>query len=125
MNKIRHSTMNWIAMASFFIFFSGTDARASAYEGTVTNVYPYGGVVYVIVSGGSYSSSNSNCSMGLNGIVFSIDIATTFGKILVANAITAKTTGRRVYAVGNDTCGSWNPFNSQSNEGLIGMDLKG
>ena len=58
-------------------------------------------------------------------MIYSIDPSTPFGRSLVAVAISAKLSGRTVYAIGDGSCTGGAPFPSGVGEGLVGMDLKG
>lgn len=98
---------------------------ASVYQGNVLSVYPYNGMVYVLVGGGAFAGSATSCNIGIDGMIFVLDQGTPFGRTLLATALTAKVSGKIVYATGNGNCGNWNPYNGLSNESLIGMDLKG
>jgi hypothetical protein len=100
-------------------------ASASVYQGTVTSVYPYQDKVYIFVSNGAFGGAPTSCAIGSDGMVFVLDPATTFGKTMLTIALSAKLSGKMVYATGDGSCGAWNPYNGKSNEGLIGMDLKG
>lgn len=95
------------------------------YQGTVTSVYPYQDKVYIFVNNGAFGGAPTSCTIGADGMVFVIDPATAFGKTLLTIALSAKLSGKTVYATGDANCGAWNPYNGKSNEGLIGMDLKG
>jgi hypothetical protein len=102
-----------------------SSARASVYQGTVASVYPYQGMVYIVINNGAFGGAQTSCPVGVDGMVFVIDPTTAFGKVLMTTALSAKLTGKTVYATGDGNCGGWNPYNGKSNEGLIGMDLKG
>jgi len=58
-------------------------------------------------------------------MIYAVDPSTPFGRTLVAVALSAKLSGRLVYAIGNGTCTGGNPYNGGNAEVLIGMDLKG
>jgi hypothetical protein len=100
--------------------------HAAAYEGYVTNVGPYNGTVYVVVGNGAFSGGTSSCPAGAN-MIFSIPFnpASDFGKSLMAVALSAKISGRLVYATGNGVCQIGNPYNGGGTEGLVFLDLKG
>lgn len=103
-------------------------AQATIYQGTVTNVTAYNGIIYVNVQSGNFGSGGQgSCPTG-TGMVFTISVnpsASDFNKSMIALALSAKTTGLMVFAVGDGNCTSGNPYNSGGSEGLIELDLKG
>ena len=101
---------------------TSTVAISAQYQGTVANVTPYNGKVYVVVSNGNFSGDAGSCPAG-NAMIYIIDPATPFGQSLVAVALSAKLTGRLVWAVGDGVCSGGSPYGL--GEGLSGMDLKG
>lgn len=114
----------WRALATFSgLLFAGSTAIAASYQGTISSVAPYQGKVYVVISNGYFDGAASSCPFG-SAMVYSIDPATPFGRSLVAVSLSAKLTGRVVYAIGDNTCAGGAPFPG-AGEGLVGMDLKG
>jgi hypothetical protein len=115
-----------IVAAAIFALAITLAHSAGNYQGTVTNVMPYKGSVYVLVANGGFdgAAQTSSCPFGTN-MVYSIDPNTPFGRTLVAVAISAKVTGRSVYAIGNGVCVGSPYGGGASGEGLLGMDLKG
>jgi hypothetical protein len=100
-------------------------ADAANYQGTVTNVSPFNGKVYVVVSGGAFDGQKSACPNNTSSMLYSIDPSTPYGRALLATVLSAKLSGRLVYAVGDGTCSTGSMFPGGSAEGLIGVDLKG
>lgn len=110
---------------SFGLLCAGSTAIAASYQGTVSSVTPYQGKVYVVVSNGGFDGAASNCPFG-SAMIYSVDPATPFARSLVAVSLSAKLTGRLVYAIGDNTCGGGAPYPpTGSGEGLVGLDLKG
>ncbi len=102
-----------------------SQATAGSYQGLVTNVTPFNGKVYVVVANGGFDGAASSCATG-NGIVYSFDPATPFGRSLLAVSLSAKLSGVLAYAIGDAICNGGSPFPPTGiGEGLIGMDLKG
>lgn len=99
-------------------------ANAANYQGTISNVAPLDGKVFVVVQSGYFDGAASQCVSG-NAMVYGVDPATPFGRTLVAVALSAKLTGKLVYAIGNGVCAVGSPFAPGNSEGLAGMDLKG
>jgi hypothetical protein len=98
-------------------------AHAANYQGTVTSVFPYNGAVFVVLNGGGFDGPASVCLAGGN-MVYRIDLTTVFGRALMATALSAKLSGKQVYAAGDGVCAG-TPYGASSAEGLVGMDLKG
>jgi len=112
-------------LISLGAFSASSVAIAASYQGTVSNVTPYNGKVYVVVSSGGFDGTASTCPSG-SGMIYSIDPTTPFGRSLVAVSLSAKLTGRLVYAIGDGTCAGGSPFPpTGAGEGLVGLDLKG
>lgn len=111
--------------AAFLAFAVTSPAESASYQGTVTNVSPYNGKVYVVIAGGAFDGPASTCAGTSSAMVYSIDPSTSFGRSLVAVAISAKLSGRLIYAMGDNSCAWGSPFPGSMNEGMVGMDLKG
>ena len=99
-------------------------AMAANYQGTISNVTPFNGKVFVIVSGGGFDGPSGTCPSG-SSMIYSADPSTIFGRTLVAVALSAKLSGRLVYAIGDGVCTGGSPFPNGVGEGLLGVDLKG
>jgi len=91
---------------------------AGNYQGNIKNVFAKYNKVYIKLENGTAKGS---CG---NGDSFSIDPVSDYGKAMIAIALTAKTTGKIVYASGEGTCAVGSPFSGGS-EILSGLDLKG
>lgn len=131
MKSLKHSSssckitlaINQLIIFVVLAFSIQESALAYSYQGTVSNVYANGGLIHVIVSAGSFDSGNSGPCLSLSGNgVYSIDPATSYGRAMVAIAITAKATGRLVWVAGNGTCTS---AGGTAAESLVSIDLKG
>jgi hypothetical protein len=100
-------------------------AHASAFQGYVNGVFAIWGKVFVAVGNGGFSGPGSPCSSASSdSIVYGFDPGTASGKILYANALAAKITGRMVYISGDNSCLP-SPYSAAPAEGLAGIDLKG
>ena len=99
-------------------------AQANNYQGTIANVTPYYGRVYIsVMNGGGFSSG---CYANATSMVYSFDSSTSAGKALLATALSAKLTDKVVYLYGDTTCpAGGNPYDGKGSENLVGMDLKG
>jgi hypothetical protein len=117
------------AAAMFGVLMAHTlSAQATAYQGTVTNVTAYNGIVYVNVQSGNFGSGGQGSCPNGTGMVFTISVnpsASDFNKSMIALALSAKTTGLQVFAVGDGNCTNGNPYTGGGSEGLIELDLKG
>jgi hypothetical protein len=102
-----------------------TKADAAHYQGYVTNFFPIGGMAYFVVGNGVFAGSVSACALN-NSMVFALDPSTGFGKVLIATVLSAKLSGKLVYAVGDGVCAeAGSPFPNSKYEKLLGIDLKG
>lgn len=100
----------------------GWSAAAASYQGTVQNVTPNNGKVYVRVVNGYFDGATSACASS-GTMIYAIDPSTPFGRSLVAVALAAKLTSTLVYAIGDGVCVGGAPYGN--GEGLVGLDLKG
>jgi hypothetical protein len=104
-----------------------SQAQAASYQGTIQNVFPLNGAVYVVVTSGSFDGAVSSCSAGGNQAIYRFDPTTPFGRTLMATVMAARLSGKLVYAVGDGQCVGGTPFGGGGwmAEGLLGIDLKG
>lgn len=110
-------------LVAAYIFSS--HANAASYQGTISNISVYLNKIYMVVTNGTFDGTPSTCGTTAN-MVFWFDPATSAGKAALALAITAKTTGRLVYVIGDGVCvGGSIYLNSGMSEGLLGLDFKG
>jgi len=58
-------------------------ADAANYQGTITNVAPLDGKVFIVVQSGNFDGAVSQCISG-NAMVYWVDPATPFSRTLVA-----------------------------------------
>lgn len=115
-----------VAVTSMGCIFAPSVATAAAYQGTISSVFPYNGLVYIALTGGGFDGAATNCQSGFNDVmIYAVDPGTPFGRALVSTALAARVSGKTVYAVGNGVCGNGNPYNGRSYETLNGLDLKG
>lgn len=109
-------------MIGFGLLASTPLVLAAVYQGTVVNVAPFNGKVHIVVANGNFDGSPGACPSG-NAMIYGIDPNTAYGRAMVSVALTAKVTGRLVWAVGDANCEWGSPFGQ--GEGLSGLDLKG
>ena len=113
-----------LALAVVATVTSGS-ANASNFQGTINNVTPMGSMVWIALTG-AFDGAGSTCVPGTTGMTFAFDPSTAIGKAFLATALSAKVTGKLVYAMGTATCqASGNPYNGGGAELLYGIDLKG
>jgi hypothetical protein len=99
-------------------------ATAANYQGTVSHVMPYNGKVYIVIQNGSFDGAASACPFNGASMVYGIDLSNAFGHALEAVALSARLTGKLVYAVGDGNCIAGNPFAGSTSESLAGLDIK-
>ena len=117
-----------MAVISVVLLVRALSAQATVYQGTVTNVTAYNGYIYIAVASGSFGSGGQGNCPAAAGMYYSIAVnpsASDFNKSLIALAISAKTTGLTVFAVGDGNCTSGNPYTGGGSEALIELDFKG
>lgn len=121
--------MNILKMAAIAsLSLLSTSAFASAYQGTVTSVLTsrFNNMAHVVVSNGAFHAGiTGSCPFTGNRMVYSIDLTTTAGKALFDTALSAKNTGRLVFAAGDGVCANRAPMLSPATEAMDFLDLKG
>ena len=90
----------------------------------MTNVAAYYGKVVVAMGSGGFDGPPSSCSVSNGAMLFWLDPTTPFGKTLLSLALSAKLSGKTIYATGDGLCSDAAPFPGVSSERLLGMDLK-
>ncbi|MCE9685630.1 hypothetical protein LZP73_05290 [Shewanella sp. AS16] len=112
-----------LILASIFIILSmyGSDVYAGTYQGKVTNIYAYGGKIFVRIANGGWDS-NSTCTTSTDSFEVWLDPENEYGKALLSIALVSKTADKLVWVAGSGTCIDGPRGKS---EGLSGVDLKG
>lgn len=114
MKLIKLSTAILLALITSYVY-------PGSYQGKVSNVFAYSDKVFVFVSEGFYDDPNT-CTDRTDRLSLWIDPATDYGKALLSISLTAKTTGRLVWAGGSNSCIAGPGGNSEQ---LTTIDLKG
>jgi hypothetical protein len=121
-NRFTARLAAFVSTAALLLGFTGS-AHAANYQGTVVSVFPYNGAVFVVINAGMFDGPASACVAG-GVMVYRFDPSTPFGRTLMATALSAKLSGKQVYAAGDGVCHG-TPYPTSNAEGLVGMDLKG
>lgn len=108
--------------SAFLTFGTSLPAKASHFVGFVTSIFVMSGKAFVHVTGGIFDGAMSPCSSATDNAYYMIDLSSNFGKSEYANSLASKLAGRRVYAVGDDTCNG-NPYGPVGAEVMLGIDL--
>jgi hypothetical protein len=115
-------------IASLALSLQAFAAHATIYQGYVTNVTAANGMIYVLISNGTFGTGGQgNCPTG-SAMAYAISVspsASDFNRALIAIALSAKTTGLQVYASGDGNCANGNPYSGGGSEGLSVLDFKG
>jgi hypothetical protein len=97
-----------------------TAASAADYEGVITNISAFNGLVYVAMSEGGTTNGGTNPCIGN---IFIIDPTTPFGKTMLSVVVLTKSTGKRAYVWGDNSC-AWTPYGTGTAQKMTGIDSK-
>ena len=98
----------------------GGSANASAYQGQVVSVYAINNSMLITLGSGAFDGPAAGCANAGSSVSYYFDPNTPYGRTLLTLALSAKLTGRLVYAsAAASTCGS------AGFEQLQHLDLKG
>ena len=79
-------------------------SNANDYQGFVSSVFAYGGLVYVFVGTGNFGSGGPGACPNGGNMIYSVDPNTAYGRVLIALAISARVASRQAYFQGNGVC---------------------
>ena len=119
--KIMAASNRFLLLVGIAAALACPSTYASSYQGTVVDTYAAGGNIYIILDSGAFGSPNT-CANGARGI-YGIDPTTPYGRAMLSIALTAKVTGRLVWAAGDGNCTP--TVLGVPVENLVQIDLKG
>lgn len=108
-----------VALAGGLALVAG-GAHAAAFQGQVVSVYAINNNMLLTLGSGSYDGPAASCGNGGSYVLVWFDPATPYGRTLLSLALSAKLTGRVVYATSTSTTCA-----SHGLEMLQHLDLKG